>query len=122
MSHLKYYLIFKSIDSYLLFRYAFISHRSSKEAQRNLQRPIDYILLGDECHVEHAGDTPSRSNTNRHCDERTIVVKNIPEYVTENDLSRLFINCYISRYCPARTVHRMNTSKAITTKTKTFWG
>jgi RNA recognition motif-containing protein len=93
-----------------------------QEAKRNHLRPIDYIRLGPECHVKYVGDSPSRPIRHRLCDERTIVIKNIPENVSENDLRRLFPNCYISKYCPARTVHRMATSTTVTNKSKTFWG
>jgi hypothetical protein len=107
---------------YFLLRYAFILHRTAKEAKHNLLRPVNYILLGPECHVKYAGDSQPLPIDHRLCDKRTIVVKSIPESVSEDDLRQLFTNCHISKYCPARTIHRMATSSAVTGRLKTFWG
>jgi hypothetical protein len=93
-----------------------------KEAKRNFLRPVDYILLGPDCHVKYAGDSASLPIGHRLDDKRTIVVKTIPENVSEDDLRRLFTNCDISNYCPARTVHRMATSAAVTSRTKALSG
>ena len=106
----------------LFLRYAFVVYKTAKEAKRNFLRPINYILLGPDCHVKYAGDSPCLPVGYQLCDERTIVVKSIPENTSEDDLHRLFPNCHIWKYCPARTVHRVTSSVAIPNKTKTFWG
>jgi hypothetical protein len=93
-----------------------------KQAVCNLQRPIDHILLGQECQVNYAAHSSYLSTEYRHCDQKTILVRKIPENVTENDLRRLFTNCRISKYCPVRVVHRKTISTTVTDGTKILWG
>lgn len=105
-----------------LFRYAFIVYKTAKEAKRNFLRPINYILFGPDCHVRYAGDSPCLPIRSQLSDERTIVVRSIPENTSEDDIHRLFNNSHIWKYCPARTVYRTATSADVSNKTKTFWG
>ena len=107
---------------YLFFRYAFILYRTTEEAKCNFLRPIDYILLGSECHVKYASYSSFLPMDHQSCDKQTVVVTSIPENVSEDDLRHLFPNCCISKYCPARTVQCMSISTEIPGKIKTFWG
>ena len=102
-------------------RYAFVLHKTAKAAARNFRRPINHTLLGSECNVEHASHNEPPLTRPRLHDKRTIVVKKIPQDVSENDLRRLFTNCHVLKYCPARTVLK----KTVTIdpdRTKTLWG
>jgi hypothetical protein len=111
-----------SYNQYLLLRYAFVLHKTSKEAQLNLLRPIDHILFGPECHVEYAHDHSNLPVRHRIYDKRRVVVNKIPENVSENDLRHLFRNGYLLKYCPARSVHRTATTVATMSETKLLWG
>jgi hypothetical protein len=55
-------------------------------------------------------------------DKNTIVVKEIPGSVTENDLKNLFGDCTILKYCPSRYVGRFSTETAVTKNTKALPG
>ena len=81
-------------------RHAFVFHHTSKEAKRNLQRPIDAHRFGAKCSVEYANDYLDSSPNNHN----KIVLRGIPENVSEDDLRLLFDNCHILRYSPARVV------------------
>jgi hypothetical protein len=95
-------------------RYAFVFHRTSREAERNIQRPIDYYsLLGRHCRVEYASDCSYLSNNQQPFNKKKISVTKIPLNVDKNDLSHLFPDGNILAYCPARSVHTSST----TTKT-----
>ena len=105
-----------------LFRYAFIVYKTAKEAKRNFLRSINYILFGPDCHVKYAGNSPCLPVRSQLSVERTIVVKSIPENISEDDIHRLFKNCHIWKYCPASIVPRTTTSAGVANKTKTFRG
>ena len=102
--HLKYppHIDLSAICSPCFYRrYAFIVHRTSGEAERNLQRPIDNHLFGNQSRVEYASVSSSRYNFNRS----KMVVNGIPQHVTKNDLRHLFTDCHVLKYCPASTVY-----------------
>lgn len=117
--HLQSLLLYKQ---YLLLRYAFVLHNTSREAKRNLRRPIDHILFGPECHVEYASDRSHLPIRHQLYDKRTVAVNKIPANVSENDLRCLFSNGYLLKYCPAHTVHHTATTMATMNKTKVLWG
>jgi hypothetical protein len=115
--HLKYAIdiIFTTVDTqYLSLRYAFVLQRTSQEAERNFHRPIDFYLLGPECRVNYANDYSTFASNHQGFDKKKVVISQIPSNVSENDLRRLFANCHILKYCPARTVQLA----ATTTQTK----
>jgi RNA recognition motif-containing protein len=106
-SHLKYgiyILITSHLSWYLSYRYAFVCHRTFQDAKRNFRRPIDYDLLGSECHIEYVQS--SSATTSNYCDfdRKKLMVSRIPENVSGNDLHRLFVNAHILRYRPARNI------------------
>ena len=117
-----YLQLLLSYNSYLLFRYALVLHSTSEEAERNLIRPIDRILLGPECHVEYACDPSHIPLSHPLDDKRIVAVNRIPENVSENDLCRLFSTDYLLKYCPARSVQRITSMVATMNKTKILWG
>ena len=107
-SQLKYVihgLFIASLNQYLLSRYAFVFHRTSREARRNLLRPIDRYMFGSECRVEYARFRSAPTNVQESIDQNKVRVGQIPKNVSKNDLRRLFDNCHVVEYCPARTVH-----------------
>ncbi|CAF1268535.1 unnamed protein product [Adineta steineri] len=112
----------KPCKSETYLKYAFIEHRTIKEAECNFKRPLNYLLFGSKSYVKYAGDSSSLPIGYRFDNERTIVVKNIPENVTEDDLRQLFINCSISKYCPSRKIHHTTLSASIMNKIKTLLG
>jgi RNA recognition motif-containing protein len=99
-------IIVYSIESYIYFilSYAFVLHRTNRSAEYNLKKRINYNLFGSNCHVEYS--TKNLHPSDEHQDSRTwtIVVKQIPEHVTEEHLRHLFISCHSMKYIPARTV------------------
>jgi len=84
-----------------LNRYAFILHRTCRDAESNLQRPIDFHLLGPQCQIEYADARSTLLRSGQSNDSKKVVVQKIPPNVTENDLRNLFPNCHIVAYCPA---------------------
>jgi len=84
-----------------LNRYAFILHRTSRDAESNLQRPIDFHLLGPHCQIEYADSRSALLRSRQSFDSKKLVVQQIPPNVSENDLRTLFANCHIITYCPA---------------------
>ncbi|CAF1508932.1 unnamed protein product, partial [Adineta steineri] len=102
--------------------YAFILHKTKEEAESNLLKPINYILLGSQCHVEYACKSPFIPLDHQSYDKQTIVITNIPENVTADDLRHLFTNSSILKYCPARIIQRKSTSIDISGKNKILWG
>lgn len=117
-----YWGIIHSHLSQSLFRYAFVVHRTSRDATRNLQGPIDYFTLGPECRLEYARNSLARSSEQGDIDRKKLIVTGIPENVCENDLHHLFFNCRIIKYCPARTVHRTITERNKEDTSKNLWG
>lgn len=108
---------------FLVHRYAFIVQKTAKEAKRNFLKPIDHNLLGPDCRVKYGRNSGSLLPIGyRPCDDRTVVVKNIPDNVSENDIRRVFPDCHVSKYCPARTVYRTATSTAVANRAKALWG
>ena len=103
-------------------RYAFVLHRTFRDAKHNLQRPINYNVLGPKCCIEYANNYPVSSHNYHSYDKKTIMVSRIPGNVSENDLHRLFIGCRIIKYCPARYVYRTGTTAATKNKNKLLIG
>ena len=91
---------------YLSFRYAFVLHRTSREAQRHLQQPTNHRILGPECRVEYAGNQPNYSNNYQSCDNKRILVSRIPENVSGDELRCLFVDSHMINYYPAQIIHR----------------
>lgn len=106
----------------LFLRYAFIVHRTSQHAKRNLQLPTDFHRFGSECRVEYAKSCPTPSADQQAFDQKKIVVSRIPKDVCETDLHYLFANCHVIQYCPARTVHIATTSTKTNDQCKILWG
>ncbi|CAF1192411.1 unnamed protein product [Adineta steineri] len=104
------------------FKYAFILHGTAEEAQHNFSQSIDYIRLGSECYFKYAGYSSLLPENHQSCDKQKVVVTNIPENVSEDDLRHLFPNCRISNYCPPRTVPLKHVSTKTSNKTKILWG
>ncbi|CAF1198097.1 unnamed protein product [Adineta steineri] len=103
-------------------KYAFILHKTKEEAKSNLLKPINYILLGSQCHVEYAHNSSFIPLDHQSDDKQTIVITNIPENVSEDDLRHLFPDSRISKYCPSRSIHRKPISIDIPGKIKILWG
>ena len=93
-------------DDPVLFRYAFILHRTVEQARRNLQMPIDRSYFGVNCSISFAQDNRASCpppNRHRFWNERTVVITKIPEKVSVADLKAMFGNGHIIKYCPARS-------------------
>ncbi|CAF1044832.1 unnamed protein product [Adineta steineri] len=96
------------------FKYAFVFHRTSEEAERNLRRSEDDCFLGPQSCVEYARSRSSFSNNQQNFGKNKVEVSKIPENVSETDLRHLFDDCNVLKYYPARIVHQA----AETTQTK----
>jgi hypothetical protein len=109
-------------DSIFFNRYAFVLHRTPREAERNLRRPINFHLLGHKCRVEYANDSSALSNNHQSFGNRKLMVARIPQNVTEIELHHLFVNCHLLKYCPARIVHSGATTTKMKNNSKIIWG
>lgn len=109
-------------DQYLLFRYAFVLHRTNREAQRNLQRPINYRLLGPECRIEYANGRSNDPNNHQSSDNKRLLVKQIPENVSQHELRRVFVGSHAIHYYPARVIRRPDTMTPVKCETKILSG
>ncbi|CAF2145954.1 unnamed protein product [Rotaria magnacalcarata] len=98
-------VVIKQYRSTSHLKYAFVYHRRFQEAKHNLRRPINFNLLGDECHVEYANACSNISNHYQISSKRKLAIKKIPYNANEDDLQRLFVNCRILKYCPARITY-----------------
>lgn len=105
-----------------LLRYAFVFHRTSQEAGRNLRRIIDFGVLGEKCRVEYANINSAPSSNQHILDRKKVVVSGIPQDVSKNDLRHLFVNCHILHYCPARDIQKATVTTITHKKMKTLWG
>ncbi|CAF1226804.1 unnamed protein product [Adineta steineri] len=102
--------------------YAFILHGTAEEAKHNFAQSIDYVRLGSGCRVKYAGDCSCLPDVHQSHDKQKVVVTNIPENVSDDDLRHLFPNSRVSSYCPARTVLRKTVPTKIPGKRKTLRG
>lgn len=105
-----------------MLRYAFVYHRTSHEAERNLRRPIASDLLGRNCRVEYANNCSRRCDNDEIFDTKKVVITGIPQNVSEHDLRHLFVNCHILSYCTARDIQKTIMTTTIEKKRKTLWG
>lgn len=80
-------------------KYAFVIHRTCRDAQRNLQRSIDYEILGEQCQIQYSNLHLNQSNL-------TLFVKQIPVNVSLLDFNKLFPNCQILEYHPAQIIQQ----------------
>ncbi|CAF1184521.1 unnamed protein product [Adineta steineri] len=96
--------------------YAFIFHRTNPQAEYNRKRAISSLRFGSNCQIEFVKNLEELSNENKVNENWNIVIKQIPENVTENDLKNLFFNSNQIKYIPARIVQTSNTNQ------KTLYG
>ncbi|UJR18773.1 hypothetical protein I4U23_005679 [Adineta vaga] len=90
--------------------YAFIFHRTHIQAEFNRKKVIHSSCFGSNCKIKFIKNLSELSNENK-CDENwNIVIKQIPENVTENDLKKLFFNSNQIKYIPSRMVQKSNTN------------
>ncbi|CAF1285200.1 unnamed protein product [Adineta steineri] len=99
------------LASYL--NYAFIFHRTNLQAEYNRKRTIKSSQFGSNCQIEFVQNLSQFSNENELNENWNIVVKKIPENVTENDLKKLFFNSNRIKYIPARNIQKSNTNQKI---------
>ncbi|CAF1415028.1 unnamed protein product [Adineta steineri] len=99
------------LPSYL--NYAFIFHRTNLQAEYNRKRTIKSSQFGSNCQIEFVQNLSQFSNENEFNENWNIVVKKIPENVTENDLKKLFFNSNRIKYIPTRNVQKSNTNQKI---------
>ncbi|CAF1150636.1 unnamed protein product [Adineta steineri] len=100
--------------SFRWFRYAFITHRTAREAEVNLRRSINVHLLGPACHIGYANKRTIRDSSQQSLNKKEILVHQIPPNVSENDLRQLFGNCHVEKYYSAAIISH----EATMTKTK----
>ncbi|CAF1320517.1 unnamed protein product [Adineta steineri] len=93
--------------------YAFIFHRTNLQAEYNRKRVINSLPFGSNCQIEFVKNLDELSNENKVNENWNIVIKQIPENITENDLKNLFSNSYQIKYIPAKIVQKSNTNKKI---------
>ncbi|CAF1162180.1 unnamed protein product [Adineta steineri] len=93
--------------------YAFIFHRTNLQAEYNRKRVISSSHFRSNCQIEFVKNLSQLSNKNEVNEKWNIVITQIPENVTENDLKNLFFNSYQIKYIPARIVQKSNTNQKI---------
>ncbi|UJR18817.1 hypothetical protein I4U23_021944 [Adineta vaga] len=106
-------IIFKQSQLPPHLNYAFIFHRTNLQAEYNRKRAINSSRFGSNCQIEFVKNLSELSNENEFNENWNIVVKQIPENVTENDLKKLFFNSNQIKYIPARIVQKSNTDHKI---------
>ncbi|CAF4000479.1 unnamed protein product [Adineta steineri] len=93
--------------------YAFIFHRTNLQAEYNQKRGIKSSQFGSNCQIEFVKNLSELSNENKVNENWNIVIKQIPENVTENDLKNLFFNSNQIKYIPARIAQKLSTNHKI---------
>jgi len=121
LKYANHYFIFYC-HQYLSYSYAFVLHRTNREAEYNRKRPIDYRRFGANCHIEYMRKNVNGSNVHQNSSKWNIVVKKIPENVTEECLRTLFMGCHSMIYIPARIVNKTNMKGTLDIKNKVLWG
>ncbi|CAF1505511.1 unnamed protein product [Adineta steineri] len=106
-------IIFKQSQLPPYLNYAFIFHRTNLQAEYNRKRAIKSSQFGSNCKIDFVKSLSQLSNENEFNENWNIVVKKIPENVTENDLKKLFFNSNQIKYIPARNVQKSNTNQKI---------
>jgi len=114
------YSIFYS-HQYLFYSYAFLLHNTAIEAENNRKRPINHGLFGPDCYIEYAKNNFDNSTKHQDSDKWNVLVRQIPENVTEERLRKLFTGCHSIFYIPARNVSK-KTNDTSTTKNKVLLG
>ena len=105
-------------DDPVLFRYAFVLHRTAEQARQNLRMPINRSYFGVDCSISFAQNNRAScdpSNQHRRWDGRTVVITKIPANVSVADLKAMFVNGHIVKYCPARMAARSSGEKNLLT-------
>lgn len=97
-------------------------HRTARDAELNLQRPLDYQSLGPECCVAYANTSAIPSIDLQEFEQKCVLVRQIPENVAESDLLRLFGTCRLLKYCPARSVCFPPKPMVTKINAKVLWG
>ncbi len=109
-------------NQYSFHRYAFVLHRTALNAEYNLKRPIDRFIFGSNCHVEYANSRFYRFSEHQTTNTWSIIVRKIPENITEEYLRNLFIGCHSMKYAPARAINKTKRTVTSNTKNKLLWG
>ncbi|CAF4098934.1 unnamed protein product, partial [Adineta steineri] len=87
--------------------------RTNLQAEYNQKRGINSSHFGSNCKMEFVQNFSQLSNENQFNENWNIVVKKIPEDITENDLKRLFFNSNEIKYIPARIAQKLSTNHKI---------
>lgn len=87
-----------------MFRYAFITHQTRRDAEWNIRKAIDHSILGPDCCVEYTKGTSTFHNDHQNLQKRKLAIQKIPMDVNEHELRVLLNNPHILNYCPARKV------------------
>ncbi|CAF1240271.1 unnamed protein product [Adineta steineri] len=106
-------IIFKQSQLPPYLNYAFIFHRTNLQAEYNRKRVISSLPFGSNCQIEFVKNLDELSNENKVNENWNIVVKKIPENVTENDLKNLFSNSNQIKYIPPKIVQKSNRNQKI---------
>jgi hypothetical protein len=120
----------KYVSSYSLFyfnsysspSYAFVYYRTCSEAEYHRKQPVDHHVFGSNCRVEYANNDLHISNKEQISEMWNIIIRHIPENITEECLRNLFPDCYSMKYIPARAVDNRQTGIQSTTEKKILWG
>ncbi|CAF1497754.1 unnamed protein product [Adineta steineri] len=117
-NHLKNYfigstkIIFKQSQLPPHLNYAFIFHHTKLQAEYNRKRAISSSHFGSNCQIEFVKNLSELSNENELNEKWNIVIQQIPENISEDDLIKLF-NCQKIKYIPSRIVPKSNTNQKI---------
>ncbi|CAF1419311.1 unnamed protein product [Adineta ricciae] len=87
------------------FNYAFIFHRTKHQADFNRKRCVNSSLFGSNTQIEHVKNISDLLNENKLNDQWDLVIKQIPENVSENEL-KIFFNSHQMKYIPARSIKK----------------
>ncbi len=109
-------------NQYSILSYAFVLHRTARNAECNRRRPINRLIFGYNCHVEYANSPSHLFSEPQIAEIWNVTVRQIPENITEECLRNLFLGCHSMKYIPARVINNVKTTATSTTENKLLWG
>ncbi|CAF1020727.1 unnamed protein product [Adineta ricciae] len=85
-------------------KYAFVKHRSSQAAARNLTRQLDINIFGPDYCIAYVNPPKTRFRAGIILDKKKLMIRRIPLGFVSDDVKNLFNCCEVVTYSSATTV------------------